>query len=58
MPLEGEGEPPVQVPLRGLSKAELMGELSVFQRLPDFQLSLPWSAEAWRSLAYAELLSV
>ena len=35
----------MRVPLHGLSKAELMGELSVFQRLPDFQLSLPWSAD-------------
>ena len=55
--LEGETEPPMRVPLQGLSKAELMGELSVFQRLPEFQLSLPWSADDWRSLAYAELLA-
>ena len=55
--LEGGTEPPMRVPLQGLSIAELMGELSVFQRLPDFQLSLPWSADTWRSLAYAELLA-
>ena len=55
--LEGGTEPPMRVPLQGLSVAELMGELSVFQRLPDFQLSLPWSADTWRSLAYAELLA-
>ena len=55
--LEGASEPPMQLPLQGLSKVELMGELSVFQRLPDFQLSLPWSADTWRSLTYAKLLA-
>lgn len=55
--LEGGTEEPLRVPLQGLSKAELMGELSEFNRLPDFQLSLPWSADTWRSLAYAELLA-
>ena len=55
--LEGGTEPPMRIPVQGLSKAELMGELSAVQRLPDFQLSLPWSADTWRSLAYAELLA-
>lgn len=55
--LEGGTEAPIRVPVQGLSKAELMGELSEFKRLPDFQLSLPWSADNWRSLAYAELLA-
>lgn len=55
--LEGGSEPPMRVPLQGLSKAELMGELSVFERLPDFQLSLPWSDETWRAISYAELLA-
>ena len=55
--IEGETDELMKVPVQGLSKAELMGELSVFQRLPDFQLSLPWSSDTWRAIAYAELLA-
>lgn len=42
---------------QGLTKAELMGELAALQALPNYQLSLPFSREAWRQLAYAQNLT-
>lgn len=53
--IEGAMDAPVPLPIQGLSKADLMGEMSLFQRLPHFQLSLPWSPQEWRAIAYAEL---
>lgn len=53
--LEGEADEPKRLQIQGLSKANLMGEISEFQRLPEFQLSLPWSPEEWRAIAYAEM---
>jgi transposase InsO family protein len=42
---------------RGLSKAELMGEMADFAALPAYQLALPFSHEAWRALEYARILT-
>ena len=42
---------------QGVTKAELMGELSVLQALPIYQLSLPFSLEAWRQVEYAHHLT-
>jgi transposase InsO family protein/transposase-like protein len=46
----------VRVPARGLTKAELMGELAALQALPAYQLALPFSREAWRQCEYANHL--
>ncbi len=46
----------VRVPARGLTKAELMGELAAMQALPAYQLALPFSREAWRQCEYANHL--
>ncbi|MGK7911062.1 MAG: DDE-type integrase/transposase/recombinase [Synechococcus sp.] len=54
---ERETNDPLHLPLQGLNKADLMGEMSEFQRMPDFQLSMPWSRKEWRAIAYAELLA-
>ena len=42
---------------QGLTKAELMGELAALQALPNYQLALPFSLEAWRQLEYAHNLT-
>jgi len=46
-----------QVPIQGITKAELMGELAVLQALPVYQLALPFSLEAWRPLEYTHHLT-
>lgn len=42
---------------QGLTKADLMGELSHLLTLPVYQLALPFTHEAWRQLEYAHLLT-
>ena len=54
---EGETDDPLHLRIQGLNKADLMGEMSEFQRMPDFQLSMPWSQEDWRAITYTELLA-
>jgi len=34
-----------------------MGELAALQALPNYQLALPFSLEAWRQLEYAQNLT-
>lgn len=46
-----------QVPIQGITKAELMGELAGLQALPIYQLALPFSLAAWRQLEYAQNLT-
>src|SRR6266566_948347 len=46
-------EDTLEVPIQGITKAELMGELAVLQALPIYQLALPFSLAAWRQLEYA-----
>ncbi len=46
-----------EVPIQGITKAELMGELAVLQALPMYQLALPFSLAAWRQLEYAHHLT-
>lgn len=41
---------------RGLSKAALLGDLTMFLRLPSYQLALPYDADTWRGQAYDSLL--
>ena len=46
-------EDTLQMPIQGITKAELMGELALLQALPVYQLALPFSLAAWRQLEYA-----
>jgi hypothetical protein len=50
-------EDTMQVPIQGITKAELMGELAALQALPLYQLALPFSLAAWRQLEYAHNLA-
>ena len=49
-------EETIRIAAQGLTKAELMGELAVLKVLPNYQLALPFSLEAWRQLEYANHL--
>lgn len=40
----------IRFPVKGLTKADLMGELTDLITLPAYQLALPFSPEAWRHL--------
>ncbi len=42
---------------QGLTKVDLMGELSHLLALPAYQLALPFTHEAWRQLEYTHLLT-
>lgn len=46
-----------RLPVQGVTKAELMGELAALQALPIYQLALPFSLAAWRQLEYAHNLT-
>ncbi len=50
-------EETIQLPVQGVTKAELMGELAVLQALPIYQLALPFSLAAWRQLEYPQNLT-
>ncbi len=50
-------EETIRLAAQGLTKAELMGELAALQALPNYQLALPFSLEAWRQLEYAHNLT-
>jgi len=43
----------VRLPVRGLTKSDLMGELDPLVTLPTFQLALPFSPSAWREMMLA-----
>ena len=49
-------EETIRLPVQGITKAELMGELAGLQALPIYQLALPFSLAAWRQLEYAHHL--
>jgi transposase InsO family protein len=51
------GEETFRLPIQGITKAELMGELAVLQSLPIYQLALPFSLAAWRQIEYAQNLT-
>jgi hypothetical protein len=42
---------------QGLTKTELMGELGYLLALPMYQLTLPFTQEAWRQLEYTHVLT-
>jgi hypothetical protein len=50
-------EETIRLPVQGITKAELMGELAALQALPNYQLALPFTLEAWRQLEYAHNLT-
>jgi hypothetical protein len=54
--LEGCGET-IRLPIQGITKTELMGELAVLQSLPINQLALPFSLATRRQLEYAQNLT-
>lgn len=43
----------VRLPVRGLTKSDLMGELDPLVTLPTYQLALPFSPSAWREMMLA-----
>ncbi len=48
--------PPIVVPARGLTKADLMGDLAMLLQLPAYQLAFPFFPEDQRRLALVECL--
>lgn len=44
-------------PIRGLTKADLMGELNPLLTLPEYQLSLPFTPETWREMILCDDLT-
>jgi transposase InsO family protein len=50
-------KPPLVVPARGLTKADLMGDLAMLLQLPAYQLALPFFPQDQRRLALVECLS-
>ena len=50
-------EETIRLPVQGITKAELMGELAVLQSLPIYQLALPFSLATWRQFEYAQNLT-
>lgn len=49
-------KPPIVVAARGLTKADLMGDLAMLQQLPIYQLALPFFPQDQRRLALLECL--
>ena len=48
--LSEDGQHEIGLPVQGLDKANLMGELSPLKALPAYQLALPLSPSAWREM--------
>lgn len=48
--LSEDGSQGVRLAVQGLTKAELMGELSPLITLPAYQLALPFSRSTWREI--------
>jgi transposase len=46
--LPEKGMSPFRLLAKGLSKEALMGELDPLTTIPNYQLALPWSRQAWR----------
>jgi transposase len=51
--LSPDGHQVWHFPIQGLTKADLMGELSPLMALPVYQLGLPFSPSAWRQMTLA-----
>jgi hypothetical protein len=48
--LSEDGSREIRLAVKGLTKAELMGELSPLVALPAYQLALPFSRSTWREI--------
>ena len=46
--LSEKSEEPLRMTAKGLSRQNLMGELDPLTTIPDYQLALPFSRQAWR----------
>jgi hypothetical protein len=55
--LSPDGNQVWHFPIQGLTKADLMGELSPLTALPVYQLGLPFSPSAWRQMMLANDLT-
>jgi hypothetical protein len=51
--LPADGREEIRIPVRGLTKLALMGELSPLLACPAYQLALPFSPSAWREMMLA-----
>jgi len=52
------GDEPFSVPAKGLTKAELMGDLGVLLKQPAYQLAFPFTREAHHCLSLAQILAI
>ena len=50
-------KPPIVVPAQGLTKADLMRDLTTLQQRPIYQLALPFFPQGQRQFALVECLS-
>jgi len=48
--LSEDGSQEIRLPVQGLTKSDLMGELGPLIALPAYQLALPFSLSAWREI--------
>lgn len=55
--LSADGSRKMHLPVRGLSKSDLVGELSPLIALPVYQLALPFSPSTWREMMFANALT-
>ena len=55
--LSADGNRNERLPVRGLTKSDLIGELSPLIALPAYQLALPFSPSAWREMMFANALT-
>jgi transposase len=52
-----DGEREIRFPIQGLTKSNLMEELTPMLRLPAYQLTLPFTPQAWREMMLSDGLT-
>jgi hypothetical protein len=52
-----DGKEEIRFPVQGLSKSKLMKELTPLVTLPMYQLTLPFSPDAWREIMLCDSLT-
>jgi transposase len=55
--LSEDGQQEIRLPIQGLTKSNLMGELSPLVSQPVYQLALPFSPSTWREMMLASELT-
>ena len=55
--LSEDGKQQIRLAVRGLTKSELMGELSPLLAFPAYQLALPFAPSAWREIMLCNCLT-